>query len=125
MHGAFKGKTLYFNEGLRGTRQVYPFRMADGRGEGPLSGTFRFRIIHGMDEDRFDTDINGATVAPQHVQRTVHAHDPEMSWTWAEIDLGDCPPFRFDNELGITWRSDTAGRAEVPYLEEVDILVQP
>ena len=125
MHGAFKGKTLYFNEGLRGTRQVYPFRMADGRRGGPLRGTFRFRIIHGTADDRFDTDINGATVAARHVKRTVHAHDPEMSWTWAEVDLGDCPPFRFDNELGITWRSDTAGRAEVPYLEEVDILVQP
>jgi hypothetical protein len=48
-----------------------------------------------------------------------------MSWTWAEIDLGDCPPFRFDNELGITWRSDTDDRREVPYLEELDIRVQP
>ena len=55
----------------------------------------------------------------------MHAHDPDMSWTWAEIDLGDCPAFRFDNELGITWRSDTAGRTDVPYLEELDIRVQP
>ena len=125
MHGAFKGNTLYFNEGLRGTRQVYPFRMADGRGGGTLRGTFRFRIIHGTDDDRFDTDINGTTVATRHVKRSVDTHDPDMGWTWAEIDLGDCPPFRFDNELGITWLSDTDDRSEVPYLEELDIRVQP
>ena len=29
--GSFKGPTLYFNEGEKGERLAFPFRMADGR----------------------------------------------------------------------------------------------
>ena len=125
MHGEFKAPTVYFNEGLRGTRQTYPFRMADGRNGAALRGTFRFRIIHCTDDDRFDTDINGTPVSPEKVKRIVDTRDPDMSWTWAQIDLGDCPPFRFDNELGITWQSEAAHGLTVPFMEEVDIFVEP
>ena len=66
MHGAFKGRTLYFNEGLRGTRQVYPFRLADGRGGGSAARhVSAFASSTARTSDRFDTDINGATVAPR------------------------------------------------------------
>lgn len=124
-HGEFKGKTLYFNEGMHGTRQTYPFRMADGRNGSALRGTLRFRMIHCVGDDRFDTDINGTAVAPDKIRRSVNTSDPDMNWTWLEINLGDCPQFRFDNELGITWQSEADHGLKVPYMEELDIFVEP
>ena len=124
-HGEFKGKILYFNEGLRGVRQTYPFRVADGRNGESLRGTLRFRILHCTDQDRFDVDINGMSVASHHLFRTTEANDPELPWTWIEIDLGNCPPFRGDNELGIVWQSQVDHGLNVPCMEELDMIVEP
>jgi len=122
-HGEFKGKTIYFNEGMRGIRQTFPFRMADGRNGGALRGTFRFRMIHCIGDDKFDIDINGTAVGQDKVKRAVDATDPDMNWTWVEIDLADCPAFRGDNELGITWRSSVDHGLNVPYMEELIVEV--
>ncbi len=122
-HGAFKGLTLYFHEGLTGVRQALPFRMADGRDGEPLTGSMRFRIIHGDEEDSFDVDVNGAAVAAEQLERTVDRGDPEMTWTWVTLDLANCPPLRGDNELGVTWTSRRDHGLNVPYLEELDVRV--
>jgi len=123
-HGAFKASTIYFNEGMQGVRQVFPFRMADGRDGEKLRGTFRFRMIHCTDEDAFGLDINGAPVPADKIRRTVDTTDPEMCWTWVEMDLAECPAFRGDNELGITWRSEADHALTVPYMEELDVTVE-
>ena len=39
-----------------------------------------------------------------------------------EISLADCPPFRGDNELGLTLQSSTDGK-QPPYMEELEIVV--
>ena len=124
-HGEFKGKTLYFNEGLTGVRQAYPFRIADGRNGEPLRGTLRFRILHCLDQDRFDVDINGTSIAPNHLSRKADANDPELPWTWVEMDLANCPQLQGDNKLGLTWQSRVDHGLNVPYMEELDITVEP
>jgi len=124
-HGEFKGKTLYFNEGLTGIRQTYPFRIADGRSAQKLRGKFCFRMIHCENEDGFDVDINGVAVPAEKISRTLDVSDPEMHWTWAEIDLADCPPLRGDNELGLIWQSQIDHGLNVPYMEELDMTVEP
>jgi hypothetical protein len=42
---------------------------------------------------------------------------------WFEIALQDCPKFRGDNELGLILHSSST-RNSVPYMEELDVLVQ-
>ena len=125
LHGAFKGAVLYFHEGQRGERQEFPFRMADGRRGEKLNGSFRFRVFHCRDEDALDIDINGVPVAPENVSRVADAHDPDLPWTWFSIALTDCPPFRGDNDLGLTWQSRVDHGLQVPYMEELAILVEP
>jgi hypothetical protein len=68
--GSFKAPTLYFNEGMRGIRQVFPFRMADGRNGEKLKGTFQFRILHCNGDDTFRIDINGQEVPGDLIKRT-------------------------------------------------------
>ena len=36
---------------------------ADARSGGPLGGTFRFRIIHGTDDDQLDAEINAPSLS--------------------------------------------------------------
>jgi len=67
-------------------------------------------------------DINGVAVDLECINRTIDTTDTELPWTWAEIDLADCPPFRGDNELGVTWRSQVDHGLDVPYLEELDVV---
>ena len=125
IHGEYKCPVLYFNEGRRGRRQALPFRMADGRNGEKLRGNLRFRIFHCGDDDAFDVDINGVAVGPDCVKRAVDTTDAELPWTWAGIDLADCPPFRGDNEMGIIWRSQVDHGLDVPYMEELDVTVRP
>ncbi|HJN14963.1 MAG TPA: hypothetical protein QGH10_05725, partial [Armatimonadota bacterium] len=124
-HGEFKGKTLYFNEGLTGIRQTYPFRAADGRNGESLRGALRFRILHCTDEDEFAVDVNGKAVPPERLTRNVSTKDAELPWTWIELDLTHCPPLRGDNELGVTWRGGADHGLNVPCLEELDMTVEP
>jgi len=122
--GSFKGPTLYFNEGMRGIRQVLPFRMADGRNGEKLKGTFRFRILHCKGDDTFRIDINGQEVPGDLIKRTFN-DVPDMPETWAEVDLADCSPFKGDNEQGIIWESEVDQGINVPFMEELDVTVEP
>ena len=121
-HGEFKGQVLYFNEGTLGKRQAYRFRMADGRDGRPLHGKLGFRIIHCGPADEVEADINGQPLPHDAVTRSYQQQD--LPWTWFELDLSRCPPLRGDNELGLTWRSDPATSADVPYMEELDCTVE-
>ena len=123
-HGAWKGPTLYFHEGLRGCRQVFPFRLADGRDGQPVKGSLRLRIIHADEQDTFELDINGRALDAERLERTVHRDDPDMTWTWVTLDLAHCPPLRGDNDLGITWTSDHDHGLNVPYMEELVVQVR-
>ena len=122
--GSFKAPTLYFNEGMRGIRQVFPFRMADGRNGEKLKGTFQFRILHCKGDDTFRIDINGQEVPGDLIKRTFN-DVPDMPETWAEVDLADCSPFKGDNELGIIWESEVDHGINVPFMEELDVTVEP
>ena len=122
-HGAWKGPTLYFHEGLRGRRQAFPFRVADGRDGQALAGSLRLRIIHADERDAFELDVDGRPLAPGDLERTVCRDDPEMTWTWVTLDLKCCPPLRGDNELGITWTGDRDHGLNVPYMEELVVVV--
>ena len=121
--GAFEGTVLYFNEGRRDQRQAFGFRMADGRGGQKLTGTLKFRVFHCGDNDAIDVDVNGAAVATDNVRRTPDNGQGSLSWSWFELDLAGCPPFRGDNELGLTWRGAINRGLIVPYMEELDIIV--
>ena len=57
--GSFKGPTLYFNEGEKGERLAFPFRMADGRDGEKLEGALRFRLLECTADDRWRFDLNG------------------------------------------------------------------
>ena len=124
-HGEFKAPTIYFNRGTIGRRQVYPFRMADGRNGEKLRGTLRFRIVHAHPEDNFEVDINGLSVSTSDLSRTFERDETNLPWTWVTLDLADCPPLRGDNELGIIWEGGFDHELNAPYMEEVDVTVEP
>ena len=125
-HGKFTGKTIYFNEGMRDVRQTYPFRMADGCNGEKLTGKMSFWVFHVESDDDFGVDINGATIDASKTNfesaETTRSGLPGKRY---EIDLAECPPFAGDNELGLTWRSDRRLGPNVPFMEELDIIVEP
>ena len=123
---------VVFSPETEGMRQRYRFLMADGRDGQKLSGTMRFPILNSTLEDGFDLDVNGVPVDGADVRRTVGGDD-ELPLVWHEIDLANCPPFRGDNELGITPRKLPAPRPHrdggatlyepYPYLEQLIVSV--
>ena len=120
--GGTRGQVLIFTK--QDERGVFIFRMADGRDGEPLEGVLRFSFHHTCAEDRFDVDINGATVDSSKLQRVYDAAgDPPC--TRYEIALSDCPPFRGDNELGLTWRGRGTPVQDIPYMEQLEVIVQP
>ena len=70
-------------------------------------------------------DINGEEVEPNKVRCEYDDSDPKLPWAWFTIHLTDCPPFKGDNELGLTWVEQTRKGDVLPYMEELDITVQP
>ena len=96
------------------SRVFLPFRMADGREGDPLTGRLRFRVYNLHDNERIDLDINGSPVPDEAIieRRKTNIHvaaerrypgmhiPPHIAY---ELDLAACPPFRGDNELGITF----------------------
>ncbi|MAE67708.1 MAG: hypothetical protein CMJ18_25925 [Phycisphaeraceae bacterium] len=123
LHGAYKGPVIYFHEGRTGERMRFAFRMADGRDGGRLRGTLRYRVFHCVDADALAVDINDVEITPDRITHTVDTRDPDLSWSWFEIDLSDCPPLRGDNEMGLTWRGPGNDGPDVPYMEELDVMV--
>ena len=113
---------LTFSQEAIGRRQVYAFRMADGRDGRPLSGLLRFQIFHIESGNEVAIDINGVAVAAE-VIRCDYRPDADPPTTWFELSLVDSPEFRGLNELGITLnqRDDWS---EVPYMEELEVIVE-
>lgn len=91
------------------------------------------RILQSSLKDEFDLDINGKPVSAALIRRREVADD-ELPCVRHEVDLDQCPPFRGDNELGMTMTTmpvvrddlpDSAMMYEVvPYMEEliIDVL---
>jgi len=120
--GAVKTQILQFDEA--GVRQTYRFRMADGRHGEKLTGTLRFPIYFVQPEDHIEIDINGRPVADSKIKKTPCDRDAiGLPGLWIEVSLGDCPPFRGDNELGIILHTERT-REAVPYMEELDVIVK-
>ncbi len=120
--GRQNSPVLVFSSEDVGKRLVFPFRMADGRRSGPLEGMMRFPVYHLQRGDELVIDINGKAVSPALV--TLDDVDPRTKLTGLvfEIDLGHCPPFRGDNELGLTWKTQHT-RKPAPYMEELSVIV--
>ena len=111
-----------FGKGSAGKRQVYTFRMADGRNGEKLEGIMRFQIFHITPENRVDIDINGTVVGAEKIKLDYRPQaDPPT--TWFEFSLTDCGPFQGDNELGMTI-SWTGSKAQQPYMEELEVIVE-
>ena len=121
--GVFKTQILRFPQDSIGVRKVYRFRMADGRMGERLKGRLRFNIFHIDPRDVVTVDVNGEVIHPDKVIRTtLDVNQIGLPGQLFEISLEDCPPFRGDNELGLTAQV-LHGQSE-PYMEELDILVK-
>lgn len=121
---------LEFPAGAIGKRQVYRFRMADGRNGEPVEGVLRFRIYDATAADEFAVDVNGQPIPAEKMQ-IVHQPDGEKldeRFTWRpglrfEIPLPGCPPFRGDNELGVTLVKRSVASETDPSVQIVEVLV--
>ena len=97
--------------------------MADGRKGEELSGRGTFWVYRLEANDDLVVDINGKVVDPKHIQRTAAGkRRGGVPGQRIEIALADCPPFRGDNELGLTLKTRLNGR-QSPWMEELEIVV--
>ena len=105
-------------------RQVFPFQMADGRDGKPLPGTLTFWIYHLNEQDQLTVDINGKTVTAKNIRRQdVGQRRGGLPGQRLTISLGDCPPFRGQNQLGLTLTKLVGEHKQPPYMEELEITV--
>jgi len=121
--GHLTSPTLSFGSDAVDKRKVFPFRMADGRKGERLSGrlTFWCYLLH--DSDELVIDINGKQIEPGKIKRFASGkRRGGVSGLRFEIGLADCPPFRGDNELGLTLKSRLDQR-QTPWMEELEIVV--
>lgn len=122
--GGMKMQMLRFPENKIGERQVYRFRMADGRSGEKLQGLLRFVVFHIGADDRVAVDVNGQAVEPTKIRpAALDVKKTGLPGMRFEIALADCPPFRGDNELGITLQTKAKRKAE-PTMEELDIVAE-
>lgn len=121
-NGAFKGTVLEFTDAMRGVRQVFPFRMADGRQGEALRGELRWRVLHCPGCNPFTVDINGVTMPAAQLRMEPDEANVDLGARWLSLDLTQCPPLRGDNELGLTWIGPIA--KSVAYVEELEVMVE-
>jgi len=122
--GIAKTQILRFAKDLPGQRQVYHFRMADGRKGEKLRGALRFSVYHITPDDCVTVDVNGEVVDPDKIKRTtLDAEKVGLPGVGFGIALEACPAFRGDNELGIALEAGGSRETE-PYMEVLDIVVQ-
>lgn len=112
--GGYRSTIVTFTPETVGKRQVFPFRMADGRRGEKLSGELRFAVLGAGGASPIVADINGTVVRAESV---VESNGDVLS----RLRLEACPPFRGDNELGLTWNGPL--KAETPSVEEMEVLV--
>jgi hypothetical protein len=122
--GHVNSPVLTFDEDSSGGRRVFPFRMADGRDGQNLTGLLTFWVYHLDEADEMIVDINGRQVDPAAIMRfSTGARRGGLPGQRFEISLADCPAFRGDNELGLTFDS-AVDHDPSPYMEELEIVVR-
>jgi len=142
--GRYNAQVLAFSPETAGTRQVFNFRMADGRNGEKLEGVLRFRIYDAAPGDDFAVDINGV---PVHSSKLSIKHLPQGEpfekpkgevflpgkalFVWpphlrSEIALEDCPTFKGDNELGLRLKTlaHQSSRGKNPTMEALEVRVK-
>ena len=120
--GHVNSPVLIFEKEHVGKRLVFPFRMADGRRGENLEGRLTFWVYRFAEKDEMVVDINGKLVDQAKVTRfPAGKRRGDLPGQRFEISLADCPPFRGENELGLT--SKTAPEGNPPYMEELEIVV--
>ena len=122
MTGRKNAQRLQFRSDELGKRQVFKFRMADGRDGEKLRGYLRAQISEATFEDEFYLDINGIAI-PKDKIKTVSEISDYTVGIGLEIDLADCPPFKGDNELGIRWIKKNWNISKDPYMEILYVYV--
>ncbi len=121
--GHVNSPVLTFDANHAGKRLAFPFRMADGQGGEMLSGRLTFWVYHLSATDEISVDVNGQPVDRAKVDRyPAGERRGGLPGVRFEISLADCPPFRGDNELGLTLTSPLDDR-QPPYTEELEIVV--
>ena len=146
--GRFNAQSLSFHEGNTEGRQVFRFRMADGKDGRKLRGWLRLRVFDASPGDVFALDVNGVPIPDGRV-RVEHFPNGERSkqpaqpfktsgnfgipedgtFDWPEnlrleIDLKYCPPLRGDNEIGVTLVRKSPSNAKKRVMEAVEVMVQ-
>ena len=121
--GAFKGQVIEFPRASIGERQVFRFRMADGRNGECVTGTLRFRMFHCAGAEQFSVDLNGMPAEREAIRVSLDPDNADMDAVWFSLGLEQCPPLRGDNELGLTRITSESDDGRVPYTEELDITV--
>jgi hypothetical protein len=142
-------QSLSFGPDSVGRRQPFVFRMADGRRGEKLKGTLSFRIYDATANDRFAIDLNGQPLAPRSITAayqpngevfdegrgedflpvpTTPPFDHSVPFTWPagmryEVSLAKCPPFKGDNELGITLLARDPASDKTPVMEALEVRV--
>ena len=122
--GHLSSPVLTFDDDSVGQRQVFPFRMADGRKGESLTGKLTFWVYELQSRDEFEVDINGQRIAATHIDRTMSGkRRGGVPGQRFEISLSDCPPFRGNNALGLTLKTAPGQRA-TPWMEELEVVVK-
>ena len=115
---------LTFPDDQLGKRQVFPFQMADGRDGKPLTGKLTLWVYHLNKQDQLTVDINGKIVAAENIRRLpVGQRRGGLPGQRLEISLANCPPFRGQNQLGLTLKKLVGQHQAPPYTEELEINV--
>ena len=148
--GRHNAQMLVFSGDGVGRRQVFTFRMADGRSGEKLEGLLRFRIYDASPEDSFAIDLNGVPIPPDRLKVAYQPEGetldeargpnglpragmpenlddiPPFSWpanARFDVALTDCPPFRGDNALGITMVKRRPTAEKDPVMEALEVRV--
>ncbi len=138
--GKVNEQSLTFGADSLGRRQVFRFRMADGRHGEKLHGVLRLRIYEASLLDKFAVDLNGEPI-PSGKLRILHQPQgetvaglagplfgPGVPFTWSaglrlEVDLADCPAFCGDNTLGLTLKERSTAPDKALVMEALEVCV--
>ncbi len=147
--GRENAQSLTFGPDTVGKRQPFVFRMADGRKGEKLKGTMSFRFYDGTRADEFSIDLNGKPIPASLIKTEFQPNgepfdegtgddhlpvlktppfDHSTPFIWPanvryHIDLSKCPPFKGDNELGITLIKKDPTSDKTPVMEALEIRV--
>ena len=108
--GRHNAQSLTFGADTVGKRQVFTFRMADGRNGEKLSGLLRFRIYDATAGDEFAVDLNGRAIPTQKFRIQHQPQGEEMEEPHGPIgrSVRRSPGRR---TCGSTWHWPTARRS--------------